>query len=213
MKTQRGIAGVGLALAASALLAFAAAPARANGHSGGFGGHAAVGHGYAGHGYFGHGYGYGYGYGYRGWGGWGWRGYGYYGCCGWWGWPGYGLFLATLPLYYSTLWWDGVPYYYAYNNYYVWDGAAGGYVAVSPPPEVASQVNSAPGALSAAGTPPAGGPGSELFAYPRNGQSTEQQQRDRQECRDWAASQASGNHQNELRAQTACLEGRGYSVR
>jgi hypothetical protein len=29
------------------------------------------------------------------------------------GWPGYGLFLATLPLYSSTVWWNGVPYYYA----------------------------------------------------------------------------------------------------
>jgi hypothetical protein len=40
------------------------------------------------------------------------------GCCfrggfGWWGWPGYGLFPATLPLYYSILWWNGMHYYYA----------------------------------------------------------------------------------------------------
>src|ERR1700728_2787057 len=46
------------------------------------------------------------GYGFRGGFGPGW---------GWWGWPG-GLFLATLPLYYSTWWWNGVPYYYAYDN-------------------------------------------------------------------------------------------------
>ena len=53
------------------------------------------------------------GYGWRG-GYWGWRGgYGW----GWWGLPAAGLFLATLPFYYSTYWWNGVPYYYANDNY------------------------------------------------------------------------------------------------
>jgi len=34
---------------------------------------------------------------------------------------------------------DGVPYYYANDNYYVWNGAANGYSAVAPPPEVSAQ--------------------------------------------------------------------------
>jgi hypothetical protein len=38
------------------------------------------------------------------------HGFGFHGGFGWSGWPGYGLFLATLPLYYSTWWWNGVPY-------------------------------------------------------------------------------------------------------
>jgi hypothetical protein len=73
----------------------------------------------------------------------------------------------------------------------------------------------------------------ELFAYPKNGQSAEQQTRDKQECSGWAAAQtgpssgpapgpgappppnAAGppNYANNLRAQAACLEARGYSVR
>src|SRR5450631_55640 len=73
------------------------------------------------------------------------RGFGFRGgCCfrggfGWWGWPGYGLFLATLPLYYSTLWWNGVPYYYAYDNYYVWNTGFREYQAVAPPPQIRNQ--------------------------------------------------------------------------
>src|ERR1700685_1660484 len=113
MSTQtkpHGLRALGLALIAS-LVVCAPAHARSGGHFG------AVGHGGLGlHG----------GFGFRG------------GCCfrggfGWWGWPGYGLFLATLPLYYSTLWWNGVPYYYANDNYYVWNNGMGGYQSVSPP--------------------------------------------------------------------------------
>jgi hypothetical protein len=135
-------------------------------------------------------------------GGFGFRG----GCCfrggfGGWGWPGYGLFLATLPLYYSTVWWNGVPYYYAYDNYYLWNNGMGGYSAVAPPPQVRDQA-----AAQRVNT--------DLFAYPKNGQSAEQQNRDRQECRNWAALQAGSDTASEgnLRAQAACLEGHGYSV-
>ncbi len=215
-----GIRAFGLALLAGAVVA---APnlALANGHGGGgggghggfggghggYGGHGYAGHGYGGygHGYYGHSY-YGHGYGWRGgygWGGYGWRGYGWPGYgWGWWGWPG-AYFLATLPLYYSTFWWDGVPYYYADDNYYVWDGTAGGYTSVEPPPQVVDQARTVQ-------------PSTELFVYPKNSQTPEQVERDKQECRTWAASQsgaASGNPGDNLRAQTACLEARGYSVR
>ena len=147
--------------------------------------------------------------------------FGFRGGFGWWGWPGYGLFLATLPFYYSTLWWNGVPYYYADDNYYVWNNSMGGYQAVVPPLQAVNQT-----------AVQRGGP--DLFAYPKNGQGTEQQARDRQECRDWAASQTASsamtagaapgaasasatvappNSDANLRAQAACLEGRGYSVK
>ncbi len=32
-----------------------------------------------------------------------------------------------------TYWWGGIPYYYANNSYYIWDGGAGEYEAVEPP--------------------------------------------------------------------------------
>ncbi len=170
------------------------------------------------------GYGYHGGYGYRGglwlprrvrWrGGYGWRG-GYYGGWGWGlGGLGLGLYFASLPYYYSTYWWDGVPYYYADNTYYIYDRGAGQYETVAPPAGLADQ-----------GAPAAGGPvGTDLIAYPKNGQSTEQQAKDKYECHHWATTQsgfdptlganaaAAGKRTDYMRAQAACLEGRGYSV-
>ena len=191
------------------------------GHFGGGGAHVAVGHaGYAGHGgYAGHaGYG-GYrgGYGYRGYrGGYGWRG-GYYGG---WGWGlgglglGLGLYFAALPAYYSTLWWDGIPYYYANNTYYVYDGNVGQYETVAPPPGLQNP---------AAAQEPVG---TDLIAYPKNGQSADQQSQDKYECHHWATTQSGfdptqgaaasatpDKRTDYMRAQAACLEGRGYSVK
>jgi hypothetical protein len=171
--TPHGLRALGVALIAGLVVC---APAQASG-----GGHfGAVGHA-GGFGFHG-------GFGFRG----------GFGCCFF---PG-GLFLATLPFYYSTLWWNGVPYYYAYDNYYVWNNGMGGYQAVAPPPQVSNQAAAQRG-------------DTDLFAYPKNGQSAEQQARDRQECRNWAASQmGSGTDSGgNLRAQAACLEGRGYSVK
>jgi len=173
---------------------------RAVGHVGGFHG------GFGGH-YYG---------GFHG--GYGWRGYGgYYGPWGW-GWGlgglGLGLYFASLPYYYSTYWWGGVPYYYADNTYYRWNATVNQYETVAPPPGLQNQA--APGA---------GGGSGELIAYPKNGQSDEQQGKDKYECHHWAAgqsgfdpSQGSGagpvsRRSDYLRAQAACLEGRGYSVR
>ncbi len=192
------------------------------GHVGGAaGGHAAAPHagGYGGYGYRGGygGYRGGYGYGWRGgyYGGYGWRG-GYWG--GGWGWGGLGLglYFASLPLYYSTLWWDGIPYYYADNNYYVYDNTARQYETVAPPQGLQDQ--------QAASQEPVG---TDLIAYPKNGQSTEQQAKDKYECHAWAvtqsgfdptqgasaASAAPGKRTDYMRAQAACLDGRGYSVK
>ena len=68
-----------------------------------------------------------------------------------------------------------------------------------------------------------------LYVYPKNGQSAEQQATDRYECHRWAGEQtgfdptqtAGGVPEDQtaqrradyLRAMTSCLEGRGYSVR
>jgi hypothetical protein len=75
------------------------------------------------------------------------------------------------------------------------------------------------GAPSATGSAASGAQGSEeLYAYPKNGQSPEQQASDRSQCRAFASSQAAGTpvgagqHQEYLRAEAACLEARGYTV-
>jgi hypothetical protein len=138
-------------------------------------------------GYYGYGYGYGYGL----------------------GWLGYGLAFSTLPLYYDTYWWDGAPYYYADDNYYVWDGNSDAYETVPPPAGLQAQVAAAPPS-------PHADPKLELFAYPKNGQTAVQQARDVSECRKWATGQAGSDaakHADYLRAEDACLSGRGYSVR
>ena len=143
----------------------------------------------------------------------GWRG-GYYGG---WGLFGAGLFLATLPWYYSTYYWDGVPYYYADTTYYRWNGRARQYEIVTSPAARTGSAAPQPAAST------------DLFMYPKGGQSTEQQARDRYECHRWAADQtgfdptqtgggvtaeaAAAKRANYLRADGACLEGRNYSVR
>jgi hypothetical protein len=220
-----------IAIAAGLVLAAAgtasAAPPGGGGHGGvargGFVGGGYRG-GWGGRGYYGGYRGY-YG-GYYGWrGGWGWGGWG---CCGW-GWAGLGWYLPVLPLGYATYYWGGVPYYYVNNGYFVWNGAAGQYEAVQPP------AGFTPGAPAPAGAPPSGaqnyatgnGQWTDLFAYPKGGQSMEQQTRDRQECQQWASNEtgfnptqpptdprdAAAKRENYLRAETACLQGRNYSVK
>ncbi|MBV8854292.1 MAG: hypothetical protein JOZ93_17045 [Sinobacteraceae bacterium] len=176
-----------------------------------------------------------------GWHGYGWHGYGWrrgWGCCGWgwgwgWGWPwgwGLGWYLPVLPLGFQTYWWNDVPYYYANNAYYVWNGDVGQYEAVAPPASGDRDARDSY-SLAAPGSVPRAAPrsGAELFAYPKAHQSEEQQARDREECRQWAAKQTGssagasqaqterpGNSEQRagyLRAQAACLEGRNYSVR
>jgi hypothetical protein len=197
-------------LICSGIAALAMSASAAAQHSGG-GGHtgAAVGHGGGGHygGYRG-------GYGYRGsgWRGGYWRGgYGFYGPWAWGG-LGLGLYFATLPLYYSTLWWDGMPYYYADNTYYRWNGAVNQYETVAPPSGIDNQAAESQAV-------------SDLIAYPKNGQSQEQLGTDKYECHRWAATQTgfdptqpaggtgAGRRSDYFRAQAACLEGRGYSVK
>jgi hypothetical protein len=191
-------------------------PGGGGGSHGGGGFHGAG--GYRGSGGFRGGGGYrgaGYG-GYRG-GYWGRGGYGWRGGYGGWGWGGLGLglYFASLPFYYSTFWADGVPYYYADDNYYQWDANVGEYQTVSPPADIQRQVEMQ---------------SPDLIAYPKNAQTTEQQATDKSECRTWAVSQSgfdptqavttqgtttgSTNKRSDyMRAQAACLEGRGYSVK
>jgi hypothetical protein len=183
------------------------------GYHGGWGGHGYYGGRYYGgwHGYYG-----GYGY-WRG--GWGW------GCCG----LGLGWYLPVLPWGYATYWWGGVPYYYVNDSYYIWDSGAGAYEAVEPPSGLTTTPPSR--ATATTGNSPAGNPTgtwTDLFAYPKGGQSMEQQTKDREECHQWAVSQTgfdpsqppTGDAKEQmakreayLRAEGACLEARNYSVK
>jgi hypothetical protein len=131
-----------------------------------------------------------------------------------------GLFVPVLPPFYTTVWFGGVPYYYANDTYYMWSAAQNGYEVVDPPGD--------PGGASAqAPQPPP--QGDDLYIYPQNNQSPEQQASDKYECHKWAASQTgfdptqsgggvppdqlAGKRSDYQRAMRACLEGRGYSAR
>jgi hypothetical protein len=124
--------------------------------------------------------------------------------------PPIGLFVPFLPPFYATVWFGGRPYYYANEVYYTHRGD--GYVIVEPPQGDISQA------------PP---PIDQLFIYPRHNQSDQQQATDRYECHRWAVSQTGfdptllhvpedpkGQKRADYqRAMSACLEGRGYTVK
>jgi len=138
---------------------------------------------------------------------------GYYGYRGWyggyypyiWSGPGPGMYFASFPYYYSPYGYG--PYYYTGYTYPTWGPA----VSQAPPTSAIKQ---------SFGQAP-----SELMVYPKNGQSTYQQAKDRYECYRWAVSQlgydpttaGSESAPRDLtdynRAQTACLTARGYSVK
>jgi hypothetical protein len=226
MKIQRMFLIIGVSLAAIAAGTSGSAVAHPGGGGGG-GSHGGGGGFHGGGGYHGGG-GFRGGGGYRG--GWyggggyrrGWYGGGYYGA---WGELGYGLLFATLPWYYDTYWWDGSPYYYADDVYYQWNRDAAEYETVRPPPGLSDQVKAQEPVVS------------ELFMYPKAGQTNEQQARDREDCHRWAVAQsgfdpavaptapagattagktpsdtAAARRADYRRADRACLEGRNYSV-
>ena len=153
----------------------------------------------------------------------------HYYCYGghWWGWYGgtwvvvgapYGAFVPYLPAYYTAVWWGGMPYYYANDTYYLWSDSDHQYQVVAPP-----------SGIGEANQETAAAPSGELYVYPRNGQTAEQTANDRYECHRWAAEQsgfdpsqtgggvsaadAPAKRADYLRAQAACLDGRGYTVR
>jgi hypothetical protein len=133
--------------------------------------------------------------------------------------PALGLYVPVLPSFYTTLWWGGVPYYYADDVYYRYYAGRGYRVVDAPAGD--------PNRTEASAAAPA--PAQDLFIYPKNGQGEEQQSKDRYECHSWAASQSGFDPTQPLggveesqaatkradyqRAQTACLEARGYSVK
>lgn len=135
--------------------------------------------------------------------------------------PPIGLVAPVLPPFYSTVWVRGIPYYYANDTYYVWEAQRRGYVVTRLPEDAEAITQPASAETSRIND--------QLFTYPKNGQSEQQQATDRFECHSWAANQTQydpsqvdanastnerqGKHADYTRAMTACLEGRGYSVK
>ena len=121
----------------------------------------------------------------------------------------YGLFVTTLPGYYTSFWYDDTRYFYSDSTYYVYEPARRGYV-VTRSPYGDDEDYYEPGL------------GDDLYVYPAQGQSEQQQADDRYECHRWAVDQTDYNPLDDeydvdlradyLRAMTACLTGRGYTV-
>ena len=120
--------------------------------------------------------------------------------------PPMGITVPMLPPAYATLWIAGATYYYANGVYYA--AAPGqGYVVVAPPQGI-DAVEPVPPVLAPKPLP-------QPIVYPRNGQSAAQTESDQQECNRWATSQAGAMADASVfqRAVSACLDGRGYTVR
>jgi hypothetical protein len=130
--------------------------------------------------------------------------------------PPIGIVIPFLPAYYDTRIVSGETYYVSDGTYYHATPTGDGYV-----------VTDAPAGAPAATANPA--PADKVFIYPRNGQSQQQQDKDRYECHSWAmeqsgfdptqanggvgADQAGAKSADYQRAQTACMDGRGYTVK
>jgi hypothetical protein len=125
--------------------------------------------------------------------------------------PPVGIVVAGLPAFATAVTIGGIGYYYA-NGVYYREGDAG-YEVVPSPGEVVSTVGNRPT--------------QRTFVYPKLGQSADKQASDEYECHRWAVDQtgfdpsaaAAGHSTGPVqrtdysRAQVACLEGRGYTVR
>ncbi len=152
----------------------------------------------------------------------GWRGSNYWFWSGVWYAPGaggyvvvrppYGVVVTDLPTFATAVVIGGITYLYL-NGVYYRERIEGGYEVVPTP-------------VASLGTSGSGASG-RLYVYPAKGQTAERQASDEYACHSWAASQsgfdpapaATGQatdvtrRADYVRAQTACLEGRGYTVR
>jgi len=130
-----------------------------------------------------------------------------------------GAFVPVLPPFYTTLWIGGGPYYYANDTYYVYRERSRQYEVVAPPDDRDARIDGPPGTALR----------DDVYVYPKNGQSEEKQATDKYECHKWAsgesgfdptaggggvpAEQNASKRADYNRAMSACLEGRGYSVK
>jgi hypothetical protein len=142
--------------------------------------------------------------------------------------PPVGIYVPIIPALATALINGGLQYYYANETYYLYHPDVGQYEVVDPPPGAVGPGGPG-GQPGAAMTGSPGSPSGSVFVYPKNGQNPEQQARDRYECHRWAVDQtgfdptsagggaspaeAPARRADYQRAQQACLEGRGYTVR
>jgi hypothetical protein len=128
-----------------------------------------------------------------------------------------GAFVSVLPPFFTTVLLGGVPYYYANDAYYSLNGDQNEYEVVAPPAGIDSASTGQPA------------PDGQLFVYPKNGATSAQQASDRYECDISAADNtgfdptqedggvspdaAPAKQADYFRAETACLQVRGYRVR
>lgn len=103
-------------------------------------------------------------------------------------------------------------YFYVNSAYYLWDPPTREYIVVNAPDGAEEAVRREAAEVV-----------QELFVYPAQGQSDELVRQDRYECYVWASEQSGfdpssaadnpDGHSDYNRAFSACLEGRGYTVR
>jgi hypothetical protein len=119
----------------------------------------------------------------------------------------YGMFVRSLPGYSSSFYYSDTRYYLHDDTYYTYDRSRGGYV-VTPSPYGDDEEPAVD---------------EDIFVYPAQGQSEQQQADDRYACHRWGVKESgydpiddaydADRRANYLRAMTACLTGRGYSVK
>ncbi|MEY4751257.1 MAG: hypothetical protein RIQ60_3471 [Pseudomonadota bacterium] len=132
--------------------------------------------------------------------------------------PPFGVVVSDLPTFATVLTIGAVSYWYANGVYYRPLRDGGGYEVV-PAPVAAVTAGSANNSAPA---------GDKLYIYPRQNQSPETQASDEYECHRWAVTQSGFDPTTNAtstgvsdpskrgdygRAQAACLEGRGYTVK
>jgi hypothetical protein len=160
-----------------------------------------------------------------------WRGSPYYNYGGYWYRPygsqfivtgaPFGLFSPVLPPYYSTLWVGGSRFFFADGTYYTYDGLRRGYVVSRSP--YGDDWDDEEDDRGGRGGDDGGLRDEDLYIYPARGQSEQQQADDRYECHRWSVGQTQydptqSDYQRDARAEydraiSACLTGRGYSVK
>jgi len=124
----------------------------------------------------------------------------------------YGARVPYLPPGYVSFYVGPSRYFYVNFTYYLWDERDRAYIVVKEPDGGGDAVATAAPQSS-----------SEIYAYPAQGQSAKQQDRDYYDCHVWAVDESGYDPTLEgqnvyksrdyRRAMIACLEGRGYSVR
>lgn len=137
--------------------------------------------------------------------------------------PPIGLVVPALPPFATTVSSEGANYVYANDTFYRARPELGGYQVVNDP--TAGTARTAAPELQPS-EPPIG---SSMTVYPRNGQTAQEQSRDHYECYRFAVAQTgydpmranAGDAPAKIaelqsaydRAQSACFEGRGYTIR